>query len=437
MAIAGNPDTSGSRFGGYVVDFAIFNRAITASEVASIYNAPEGLTVIGSLGDSCTSDSSCGSGLSCDSGTSTCKVSTGNSCSAGSDCSSGFCAGSPLTCTDGAVGSTCGSGSDCSSTFCVSNQCTDGAVGSTCGSGSDCSSTFCVSNQCTDGAVGTACVSVNDCAASLSCLSTTQVCSDGADTSPCDSGSDCSSGFCSGGTNTCTSGDNGASCASGSDCSSGYCSPTSSTCATRPILDPCHGITCSNHGKCKGNGVCHCEDTFIQTNNGKDCACPDGSFLNASANRCYAPTSSPIVSPTSSPVTASPTASPTSVVTSAPTPEAPLDNSCEDGTETFTVNNKEVGCDWLYKNKKREQKRKDMYCALNEVKLMCPNTCDFCDCVDSSSYTFELENGMNEVGCDWISKNSNKAEKRRAKYCTADYDDGALINACTKSCNLC
>ncbi|GFH53843.1 hypothetical protein CTEN210_10319 [Chaetoceros tenuissimus] len=464
VVIGGNVAPTGGTFRGYIADFAIFNRAITDAEVASIYNAPEGLTATGSLGDSCTSDSNCGSGLSCDSGISTCKVSTGNSCSAGSDCASGFCAGSPLICTDGAIGSTCGSGTDCSSGFCGINQCTDGAIGSTCGSGSDCSSTFCGSNQCTDGAIGSECDSVNDCAASLICLSSNKVCTDGADTSPCDSGSDCTSGFCSGVDNTCTNGDIGDSCTSGSDCvsgfcssvdntcisgdndtpcgsasdcDSGYCSPTSSTCANRPILDPCHGITCSNHGKCKGNGLCHCEDTFIQTNDGKDCTCPNGSFLNESVNRCYAPTSSPTPSPTSSPVTASPTSSPTSVVTNAPTPEVSFDTPCEDGSGTFTVNNKEVGCDWLSKNKKREQKRKDVYCALNEVKLMCPSTCDVCACVDSFSYTFELKNGVNEVGCDWISKNSNKAEKRRSKYCTDDYDDGAVMNACRKSCNLC
>lgn len=417
MGAEPHPSLNGGYFQGQVADFAVFNRALLDQEIAAIYNAKEGLTsgANTAVGDSClaaSSSSPCPSGSTCDSVSSTCKVANGGTCSVDSDCVSGMCG--------------------------VSNQCVEGTIGSSCTVGGDCSSTFCVSNQCTDGAVGTACDSVNDCNTSLICLSTAKVCSDGANTSPCDSGSDCSSGFCSSVDNTCTTGDNGTTCASGIDCSSGYCSPTSNICATRPILDPCHGIACSNHGKCKGNGVCYCEDTFIQTSDGKDCACPDGSFLNASVNRCYAPTSSPTVSPTSSPVTASPTSSPTSVVTSAPTPEASLDTPCEDGSGTFTVNdNKEVGCDWLSKNKKREQKRKDTYCALNEVKLMCPNTCNGCACDDSSSYTFELKNGMNEVGCDWISKNSNKAEKRRAKYCTADYDDGALIHACRKSCNLC
>ncbi|GFH53841.1 hypothetical protein CTEN210_10317 [Chaetoceros tenuissimus] len=489
VTMGGNPTAhAGSYFRGFVADFAIFDRAITDAEVASIYNTPEGLTS-GSLGESCTSDSNCGSGFVCDIATTTCKVDNGGTCSAASDCSSGFCAGSPLTCTDGAIGSPCGSGSDCSSTFCDSGTstckvanggscsaasdcssgfcagspltCTDGAIGSPCGSGSDCSSTFWSPLTCTDGAIGSPCGSGSDCSSTFCdsgtstckvanggscsaasdcssgyCAGSPLTCTDGAIGSTCGSGSDCSSTFCDSETSTCKVA-NGGSCSAASDCSSGYCSPTSNTCATRPILDPCHGITCSNHGKCKGNGLCHCEDTFIQTNDGKDCACPNGSFLNESVNRCYAPTSSPTPSPTSSPVTASPTSSPTSVVTNAPTPEVSFDTPCEDGSGTFTVNNKEVGCDWLSKNKKREQKRKDVYCALNEVKLMCPSTCDVCACVDSFSYTFELKNGVNEVGCDWISKNSNKAEKRRSKYCTDDYDDGAVMNACRKSCNLC
>ena len=73
------------------------------------------------------------------------------------------------------------------------------------------------------------------------------------------------------------------------------------------LLSPYLIITFSKHEKCKGNGDCQCENTFLQTNDGKDCACPDGSFLNASANCCYAPTDSPSLSPTSLPVTSAPT----------------------------------------------------------------------------------------------------------------------------------
>lgn len=152
-------------------------------------------------------------------------------------------------------------------------------------------------------------------------------------------------------------------------------------CATRPILDPCHGISCSNHGKCKGNGVCQCEDTFVQTNDGKDCECPDGSFLHASVNRCYAPTVPLTSSPTSLPVTSSPTL----LITPAPTS------------------------------------------SLFETPV----------CKDDSSYKFELKRVAKEVDCFWISKNKKRVEKRRSKYCTEDFDDGALISACKKSCNLC
>lgn len=251
------------------------------------------------------------------------------------------------------VGAPCTSASDCSSNFCVSNVCTDGALGSACASGSDCSSNYCGSNICTDGALGAA----------------------------CSSGSDCSSTFCVSG--SCNDGAVGSPCASGSDCSTGYCSPTSSTCAAVPILDPCHGITCSNHGKCKGNGVCHCENTFILTNDSKDCACPEGSFLNTSANRCYAPTASPTLSPTSLPVTTSPT----SLITSAPTGS--------------------------------------------------PTSFETPVCEDDSSYKFELKRVEKEVRCNWISKNKKRKDKRRARYCNEDFDNGALVIACKKSCNLC
>ncbi|GFH53839.1 hypothetical protein CTEN210_10315 [Chaetoceros tenuissimus] len=433
VAFGGHPTAATeSYFGGSIADFAIFNRALTDAEVAAIYSAPEGLKAIDAVGDTCIDAGNLDSVFLVNAQMDRLVPLVHQIQNAGLDYhvtlelllvkfrlgihallrltalldfAQGLHLHAQMELLDQIVAPVVTAPQHSASPTSALMVRLDRIVTL------DCSSGFCsgVDNTCTSGDIG----------ASSS------------------SGNDCSSGFCSSIDNTCTTGDNDSSCASASDCSSGYCSPTSSTCTTRPILDPCHGITCSNHGKCKGNGLCHCEDTFIQTNDGKDCACPNRSFLIASVNRCYAPTSSPTPSPTSSPVTASPTSSPTSIVTNAPTPDTPLDNPCEDGSGTFTVNNKEVGCDWLSKNKKREQKRKDTYCALNEVKLMCPSTCDVCACVDSSSYTFELKNGVNEVGCDWISKNSNKVEKRRAKYCTDDYDDGAVMNACRKSCNLC
>ena len=181
---------------------------------------------------------------------------------------------------------------------------------------------------------------------------------------------------------------------------------------------------------------CRCEDTFeevLNSNGAPFCDCKEGTSLNADVNRCFAP---PTMAPTKEP-TVSPTASPTASPTSSPTE---TQNNCLDAeSETFVLDNDEVeGCDWLTKNSARDEIRKNNYCYRHEVKTLCPFTCDFCEeCVDDSTYSFTLVKTGKTVDCSWLTKNKSKMDQRIANYCTEDFDEGQLLDACTKSCGKC
>ena len=93
-------------------------------------------------------------------------------------------------------------------------------------------------------------------------------------------------------------------------------------------------------------------------------------------------------------------------------------------------------CKWLSNNNKIDRKKR--YCGLNRVKIICKSTCSFCTCADNDSFTFELTNVFDPKKktkhCDWLRKNS---AVRIVRYCNKAFDDGAVMNACTKSCRLC
>ena len=180
---------------------------------------------------------------------------------------------------------------------------------------------------------------------------------------------------------------------------------------------------------------CRCEDTFEEVLNSKGkpyCDCREGTSFNADANRCFAP---PTMAPTKEPTVAL-TASPTASLSSSPTETK---NSCEDDASgTFILDNDQVaGCAWLTKNSAREETRKSKYCYRHEVKTLCPFTCDFCECVDDSTYSFTLVKAGKTVDCSWLTKNDSKMEQRIANYCTEEFDGGLLLDACTKSCGKC
>lgn len=110
----------------------------------------------------------------------------------------------------------------------------------------------------------------------------------------------------------------------------------------------------------------------------------------------------------------------------------------DDASGTFVLDiGNVVGCDWLTKHKGNEEERKNKYCSRHEVETLCPVSCNFCECKDDASYTFELTNTGATKDCSWISRNKAKKETRITNYCTKDFDGGALYNACTESCGLC
>ncbi|GFH56859.1 predicted protein [Chaetoceros tenuissimus] len=56
---------------------------------------------------------------------------------------------------------------------------------------------------------------------------------------------------------------------------------------------PCNGVTCSNAGKCEvlshTEALCKCENTFVPSESGLECICPDDLNFHANVNRCLPP----------------------------------------------------------------------------------------------------------------------------------------------------
>ena len=136
---------------------------------------------------------------------------------------------------------------------------------------------------------------------------------------------------------------------------------------------PCDGVNCGSAGKCalsesdSTQPTCICENTFELTFNSKgkpSCTCGSDTIFNADINRCLPPS-------TQAPSTESPTISPTSL---------PTKNLCVDTNSTFPLLNldKEKGCNWITKNKKKKYIRIEKYCGLDYVESICPATCGLC-----------------------------------------------------------
>ncbi|GFH56795.1 predicted protein [Chaetoceros tenuissimus] len=217
-----------------------------------------------------------------------------------------------------------------------------------------------------------------------------------------------------------------------------YAAPTPAPTPKPEPPSPCKDVNCNNAGKCEvtspTTAKCTCENTFINTENLLGCVCREGHTFDAGNNRCIPP------------VTPSPTASPTKSPTASPTQTATVAKACaDDASATFSLINvdKEVDCAWLTKNSKKEEVREANYCGLNRVKLHCKVSCNFCDCEDDPDFTFELTNVKDDNGnpkiedCSWLLRNSNAKEDRIANYCTDAFENGSVLNACTKSCGQC
>ena len=157
-----------------------------------------------------------------------------------------------------------------------------------------------------------------------------------------------------------------------------------SACNYSPPVDPpspCEGVTCSKRGKCQvlshTEAKCKCENTFINSESGLDCVCPSNYEFNIDANRCFLSTDAP---------TKIPTKSPSIMITSA-SPEPSAAKEVEDEDECVDDVNakfpllkveKQVGCIWLTKNKKKKSIRVERYCGLSYVDSICPKTCGVC-----------------------------------------------------------
>ncbi|GFH56589.1 predicted protein [Chaetoceros tenuissimus] len=170
---------------------------------------------------------------------------------------------------------------------------------------------------------------------------------------------------------------------------------------------------------------------------GINTSCPAGTTRNPDNNRCEGP---PTAAPTSTPTT-TPTIAPTSAPTPAPT--APEDICTDSTTGTFTLDNvgKDVTCAWLTRNSQQTSDRIAKYCGRNSVKFLCPLSCNACEtpCVDDSSFTFQLKNQDKTKNCSWLLKNQLSCidAKRIGEYCTSDFEEGAVKEACFKSCGQC
>lgn len=220
-------------------------------------------------------------------------------------------------------------------------------------------------------------------------------------------------------------------------------------------------MDCSGHGRCNVEdidgdivAVCQCENTFIQSNDRRDCECPAGTFLNVAVNRCF---SSPTTSPTENP-TLTATSSPTFAPTITPTVAGFPDPSCEVDNPTFEFELVNTGgrrsCSWINQNSERKEYRRSIYCyndhacgEVSEIGNACKQACGLCEenetdpcgekCESSSDATFNLNNGMS-ASCSWISKNWLKRDFRRNTYCyNDDCSPTSIGHTCYEACGFC
>lgn len=214
------------------------------------------------------------------------------------------------------------------------------------------------------------------------------------------------------------------------------------TCPTPTPPNPCANNNCNNGGNCEvedGAAVCVCEDTFENTPSLDSCVCPEGT-TRTTMNRCVGP----------------PTVSPSNIVTDLPTTSIPspvpsfsptiynenTGYTCKDNSlfQFFLGSNgNSVGCDWLTKNSDKIDTRIANYCGRADVQGACQSTCNNCDCGDDENFIFTLPSGP-KVGCTYIIQNSNKIDSRRNSLCYADTEcrEATSIGvACTAACGFC
>ena len=198
---------------------------------------------------------------------------------------------------------------------------------------------------------------------------------------------------------------------------------------------PCSGVTCSNAGHCQvtspTTALCKCENTFIPSESGLECICPDGLEFHANVNRCLPP---PTAAPSDLP-SFLPSLTPSSVPSNDKIDEEDTPTCVDDMSGTFKLFNvmEEVECAWLTRNADKTKVRKNKYCILDEVKSLCQSTCGECTACDDKEGTFTLLNMKKRETCAWLTKNKVKAQKRKEAYCILD----KVRDLCKASCGAC
>lgn len=163
-----------------------------------------------------------------------------------------------------------------------------------------------------------------------------------------------------------------------------------------------------------------------------------------SVSPTFRPSTYPSLLPTRKP-SEGPSTYPTHSPTLAPTvslfPSFSPTETCRDQSDfLFLLELQEdiVDCDWITFSNVSE--RREMYCAVAEIKAACKYSCQFCVCEDNYSYQFELENLEGEFrGCEWLTKNDSKAPARLNRYCFEEdgVTSSVVAGQCTKSCGFC
>ena len=88
------------------------------------------------------------------------------------------------------------------------------------------------------------------------------------------------------------------------------------------------------------------------------------------------------------------------------------------------------GCSWLTKNKNKANARKDRYCVKPEIVSACPATCSSA-CTNDASFEFTTYSTKVDVNCNWITKNKRQSDARRNMYC------GEYGSNCVSACGRC
>ena len=125
-----------------------------------------------------------------------------------------------------------------------------------------------------------------------------------------------------------------------------------------------------------------------------------------------------------------------------PTPTPTSSSGCNDNNDfTFISNNgRKQDCEWFTKNSSKSEWRKARYCGINNIASNCQLACSNCDkvCEDSTSFSFELNWGDNEIRrCNWLTESSEKTAKRLRLNCDRDYGGTTIRQECPKSCGGC